>query len=93
MEERNKLKDLGIVSLVKVQETPETGAAYEAGMLPGDVIVQVGSTEIYTSIDLIRQLWYNNIGDILKIKVYRNDKYVTLNVKLKEFTFINKEGK
>ena len=31
MEERNKLKDIGIVSLVKVQETPETGAAFEAG--------------------------------------------------------------
>tara|TARA_B100001094_G_scaffold319076_1_gene363417 strand:+ start:1741 stop:2883 length:1143 start_codon:yes stop_codon:yes gene_type:complete len=93
MEERNKLKDIGIVSLVKVQETPITGAAYEAGMLPGDVIVKVGGKEIYTSIDLIRQLWYNDIGDILEIEVYRDNKYVTLDVKLKEFTFIKKEGK
>ena len=38
IEERNKLKDIGIV-LGKVQETPEDGAAYEAGMMPGDVIV------------------------------------------------------
>lgn len=93
MEERNMLKDIGIGSLIKVQETPETGAAYEAGMMPGDVIVQVGENEIYTSIDLIRQLWYNDIGDILKIKVYRDGEYVTLDVKLKEFTFVNKEGK
>lgn len=101
MEERNKLKDIGIVSLVKVQETPETGAAFEAGVLPGDVIVQVSNKEIYTSIDLIRQLWYNDIGDILKIKVYRTvcdingceDKYVTLNVKLKQFEFMNAKGK
>ena len=93
MEERNMLKDIGIGSLIKVQETPETGAAYEAGMMPGDVIVQVGENEIYTSIDLIRQLWYNDIDDILKIKVYRDGEYVTLDVKLKEFTFVNKEGK
>ena len=93
MEERNMLKDIGIGSLIKVQETPETGAAYEAGIMPGDVIVQVGENEIYTSIDLIRQLWYNDIDDILKIKVYRDGEYVTLDVKLKEFTFVNKEGK
>lgn len=93
IEERNKLKDIGIVSLVKVQETPEDGAAYEAGMMPGDVIVQVGEKEIYTSIDLIRQLWYNDIGDILKIKVYRNNEYVDVDVKLKEFKFMNAKGK
>tara|TARA_B100002019_G_C21215922_1_gene572013 strand:+ start:231 stop:1382 length:1152 start_codon:yes stop_codon:yes gene_type:complete len=93
IEERNKLKDIGIVSLVKVQETPEDGAAYEAGMMPGDVIVQVGGIEIYNSIDLIRQLWYNDIGDILKIKVYRNNEYVDIDVKLKEFKFMNTKGK
>ena len=76
-----------------MQETPEDGAAYEAGMMPGDVIVQVGEKEIYTSIDLIRQLWYNDIGDILKIKVYRNNEYVDVDVKLKEFKFMNAKGK
>ena len=90
IEERKKLLELGIESLIKVQETPKDGAAYEAGMLPGDVIVEVGGKIIFTSIDLIRQLWYNNVGDVLKIKVYRDNKYVTLNVKLKEFKFNTK---
>ena len=90
IEERKKLLELGIESLIKVQETPKDGAAYEAGMLPGDGIVEVGGKIIFTSIDLIRQLWYNNVGDVLKIKVYRDNKYVTLNVKLKEFKFNTK---
>ena len=92
LEERNKLKDLGIASVIKVKETPEDGAAYEAGLLPEDVVVSINGEEIISSIDLVKRLWYNKIGDTVKVMVYRNNEYITLDVTLKEFKFTT-EGK
>ena len=92
LEERNKLKDLGIASVIKVKETPIDGAAYEAGLLPEDVIVSINGEEIISSIDLVKRLWYNKIGDTVDIVVYRNNEYIELPVTLKEFNF-NQQGK
>ena len=92
LEERNKLKDLGIASVIKVKETPIDGAAYEAGLLPEDVIVSINGEEIISSIDLVKRLWYNKIGDTVDIMVYRNNEYIELPVTLKEFNF-NQQGK
>ncbi len=90
--ERKQLLDIGVNSVVKIDKTPEDGAAYEAGLKKGDVIVSVGGEEVIGSLDIIKQLWYNDIGDTLKVKVYRDGKFMTFDVVLKEFKFA-KEGK
>ena len=91
-EERQELLDKGIKSIVIIDQTPEDGAAYEAGLKSGDVIVSVGGENVIGSLDIIKQLWYNDIGDTLKVKVYRDGEFMTFDVVLKEFKFA-KEGK
>ena len=91
-EERQELLDKGIKSIVIIDQTPEDGAAYEAGLLKGDIITFVDGNEIITSLDLIKQLWYNDIGDTVDVVVIRNDEKLTIPVTLKEFKFA-KEGK
>ncbi len=93
LEERKELLKIGIDSVVKIEATPEDGAAYEAGLISGDIIVSVGGENVIGSLDIIKQLWYNDIGDTLKVKVYRNGKFMTFDVILKEFQFMKKEGK
>ena len=93
LEERKKLLDLGISSVVKVDKPSEGGAAEKAGLMSGDVIVEVGGNEVVGSLDIVKQLWYNEIGDILKVKVYRDDEFITFDVKLQEFQFQNIKGK
>jgi len=93
LEERKELLKIGIDSVVKIDNTPEHGAAYEAGLKSGDVIVAVGGENVIGSLDIIKQLWYNDIGDTLKVKVYRDGEFMTFDVILKEFEFTNLEGK
>ena len=93
LEERKELLSLGINSVIKIENTPEEGAAYEAGLKKDDVIVAVGGEEVISSLDIIKQLWYNDIGDVLKVKVYRDGEFITFDVKLKEFQFMNVKGK
>lgn len=93
LEERKELLKIGIDSVVKIDNAPEDGAAYEAGLKSGDVVVAVGGKNIIGSLDIIKQLWYNDIGDTLKVKVYRDGKFMTFDVVLKEFKFANLEGK
>ena len=93
LEERKELLSLGINSVIKIENTPEDGAAYEAGLKKDDVIVAVGGEEVISSLDIVKQLWYNDIGDVLKVKVYRDGEFMTFDVKLKEFQFMNVKGK
>jgi S1-C subfamily serine protease len=90
-EERQQLLDKGIKSIVIIETTPKDGAAYEAGLLPEDMILKVGSKEIITSLDLIKQLWYNDIGDTVDVVVIRDGKTLTIPVTLKEFKFTEKK--
>ena len=91
-DERQELLDQGIKSIVIIEDTPEDGAAHEAGLKKGDIILSVNREEIITSLDLIKQLWYNDIGDTVKVVVMRDGKKLTIPVTLKEFKF-NVEGK
>ena len=79
--------------MVKVVKPSEGGAAEKAGLKSGDILVEVGGHEIVGSLDIIKQLWYNEIGDILKVKVYRDGEFMTFDVKLQPFIFQNLEGK
>ena len=93
LEERKQLLSIGIESVVKVDKPTPGGAAEKAGLQSGDVLVAVGGEEIVGSLDIIKQLWYNEIGDILKVKVYRDGEFITFDVKLQEFIFQNLKGK
>lgn len=93
LEERKHLLSIGIKSVVKVDKPTEGGAAEKAGLQSDDIIVKVGDDEVIGSLDIIKQLWYNDIGDILKVQVYRDGEYITFDVKLQEFIFNNSTGK
>ena len=81
------LKD-GIRSVVEITDAPIGGAAYEAGLLPGDLLLGVGNNkDIITSLDVIKQLWYTNIGDEITVTVLRDGDILDFTVILKEFKF------
>jgi len=72
---------------VVVSEVVAGSAAGKAGVQQYDVIVEMGGKKVENSIDL-RQYLYNetDIGDTIKIKVYRQGKLVELNLTLTEGT-------
>ena len=87
-EYREQLLKDGIRSVVEITDAPIEGAAYEAGLLPGDLLLRVGNNKnIITSLDVIKQLWYNEVGDELIVTVLRDGIKLDFTVILKEFKF------
>ena len=63
----------------------QTGSSAEfGGVLPGDIIVKANDSEINTFEDLRKVLNFVKIGDTLKLKILRDNKYQTLRVKLRQ---------
>jgi serine protease Do len=62
------------------------GAAEKAGIMPGDIIVEVDGTAIKGSEDLIYQLEKHKAGDSIKIKLWRDGKDVMVTATLNEMT-------
>lgn len=56
--------------------------AKEAGLQKGDVILEVNDVEVEDSAHLRFLLYKYNVGDTIKIKVYRSGKIKDVNVKL-----------
>ena len=54
------------------------------------LLVAVGGEKVIGTLDIVKQLWYNDIGDTLKVKVYRDGEFMTFDVVLKEFKFATK---
>ncbi len=69
---------------VYVDEVQTGSSAEFGGVLPGDIIVRANDSDIKTFEDLRKVLNFVKIGDILKLKVLRDNKYRTLKVKLKQ---------
>ena len=86
-DEREKLINEGIRSVVKIDDAPVGGAAHEAGLQGGDLLLEIDGKEIITSLDVIKQLWYNDIGDEVVVTVLRDDVKMDFVVVLKEFKF------
>ena len=59
-------------------------AAQFSGMLPGDVIIQIGDQVINQFEDIQEKMKYNKVGDEIKIKVLRNGSQKTIQVKLRK---------
>ncbi|WP_144513426.1 S1C family serine protease [Bacillus sp. FJAT-22090] len=70
---------------VVVDQVVENTPAAQAGMKTYDVIVEMDGKKVENSIDLRKHLYNEKeIGDELKVKVYRQGKIVELTMKLKE---------
>lgn len=79
-------KDLNLKldSGVYVDEVQTGSSAEFGGILPGDIIVKANDSEINTFEDLRKVLNFVKIGDTLKLKILRDNKYQTLRVKLRQ---------
>lgn len=75
----------GITTGVVVAEVIGGSAADEAGMKQYDVIVEMDGKPIESVIDLRQHLYTKtNVGDTLKVKVYRGGKTINMELVLKE---------
>ncbi len=59
---------------------PATPAS-QSGLLPGDVLLQVGETKIHTSEDVLDASYFLTAGDQVGIEVQRHGEKMTLSVK------------
>ncbi|MEZ4909077.1 MAG: PDZ domain-containing protein [Saprospiraceae bacterium] len=76
--------DLDVDKGLYVVEVESGSSAESGGILPGDIITQVDDTNIEKFEDLFKVLNLANIGDVLNIKVIRNNKSKNIVVKLKQ---------
>ncbi len=60
------------------------GAAAAAGLKAGDVIVQIGNTQVTDTNTLGSILAAHNPGDTIAVHIYRGNQQLTINVKLGE---------
>ncbi|HWJ03967.1 MAG TPA: trypsin-like peptidase domain-containing protein [Verrucomicrobiae bacterium] len=70
---------------VKVQVAAD-GPAKKAGMLDGDIIMEVNGEKIDSFAILQRVIFRSKIGDKLDVTVFRNDKQEKISVVLEEMT-------
>ncbi|MDZ4839917.1 MAG: trypsin-like peptidase domain-containing protein [Bacteroidota bacterium] len=76
---KNKLTEYeGLV----ITDIYSKGNADKAGLKKGDIIKAFNKTKIYSRAELDEQLAYNRPGDMISLTLNRNDKLVTVNIKL-----------
>lgn len=78
----NMAKRYNLVKGVYVAKIESSSAAYNAGIKVGDVIVKIDDKEITTIEELNEIKNSKNVGDTVKITVYRDGKKIEINVKL-----------
>jgi S1-C subfamily serine protease len=76
--------ELKIEKGVYIDEVSNGSSAQFAGLLPGDVIVKIDETEIVEFDDLVKVLKFSRVGDVLNVKVLRDNKYKDISVKLRK---------
>lgn len=77
-------KKYNLVEGVYVRATQDFTAAQKSGIKAGDVIVEVEGKKV-ESIDDINEIKNaHKIGDIIKVKIYRNGEYKEIDVTLEE---------
>lgn len=70
---------------VYIISVSENSDAERAGLLAGDCIISIDDKEIETSADAQECIKSHSVGDVLKIVVARDNKYVTLSATLTEY--------
>lgn len=77
-EDRSVAKGNRVLLSLVMPGTP----AESAGMLPGDVIEQIGDYPVRTLDDLRNAMFYNRVGQYTRVRLLREGKLVEANVKL-----------
>ncbi|MEO6133068.1 MAG: trypsin-like peptidase domain-containing protein [Saprospiraceae bacterium] len=83
-EELVKERGLDINEGLLVAEVIESSAAQYAGILPNDVLVEIDGKKLKTFNDLKEKIDLAKVGDSVRVKVYRNGKYLDIPVRLKK---------
>ena len=74
----------GLPKGAAVKTVTEGGPAASAGLQINDIITKIGETEISGSNDLVRLIGKANVGDKLKLTVYRMGAYIELELTVGE---------
>ncbi len=77
-------KQYKVVEGVLVQEVEDFTAAQKAGIKPGDIITEVEGKEVHNVDDINEIKNKCNVGDKLKMKIYRDGDYIDVEVTLQE---------
>ena len=67
-----------------VESVDKGSAAQFAGIIPGDVITRINDIKIDRFEDIVEVMKYNKAGDTVKIKIQRNGKNKTIDVRLRK---------
>lgn len=65
-----------------VDSVTKGGAADQAGIRPKDIITEIDGIGIKSADELISELEKHNVGDSIKVKLWREGAYVTISVTL-----------
>ena len=79
-----KAKLYGISRGVLVNRVEPDGAASEAGIKPGDIIVAVNGEEVKNAGELRNKIAFKEPNSKVNLKIYRNGTYITVSAKLKK---------
>jgi len=69
---------------VYIEEVVPDTPASKAGLAAGDVITEFKGKQIKTPFDLLTQILRNNCGEIIELKVYRNENYMDFKLQLEQ---------
>jgi len=83
MRAKNELVSSDAAYGIYITEVINGSSAQYAGMLPGDVIVNVNGQEIEDYDDLKESLKFTKVGDTVRVKVDRNGSQETIPVKMR----------
>lgn len=78
-----KMYDLDDINGVFIEGVIKNGAAHRAGIVPGDIIVEINDVKVGTTNDLQERVARYRPNDIIEVKVKRKNKFETFNVKLR----------
>ena len=76
---------------VYIQSVVEGSPAEEAGLKGGDIIAEFNYKKIQTPYELLAQMLKHNVGDIVKLKVFKDEVYTTLDINLVEVTQVQEQ--
>jgi len=69
---------------VYIEEVIPDTPASKAGLAAGDIITEFKGKEIKTPFDLLTQILRNNCGEIIDLKLYRNENYMDFKLQLEQ---------
>ncbi|QCK14256.1 Do family serine endopeptidase [Mangrovivirga cuniculi] len=76
-------EDLEVVDGVYIANVSAGGAAEEAGIKPGDVVIEIDGEKINNSAELQEMVALHRPGDVIEVKVNRDGKNKSFEAKLK----------